>query len=139
MAAKVEARLPRLGEVTAEDVARFSQALGEPLWLTQLRQEAWQAFLDLPLPDRRVETWNRLNLSSLPLLEFPAHMGASAGEELTAEVWEMLGPEGSSHALIQRDGTHVRRRIGGELEEKGVTFTDLHTGAAQKETLVKKY
>lgn len=138
MAAKVEARLPRLGEVTAEDVARFSQSMGEPLWLAQLRQAAWETFQELPVPDRSMETWNRLNLSNLPLLEFPAYTAAE-GDELTAEVEEMLGAEGTSYALVQRDSSLIRRRLGPELEEKGVTFTDLHTASVEKETLVKKY
>ena len=44
--------------LTEDDVLALSRAYDEPAWLTERRQEAFKAFVDLPEPDRRVgEEW----------------------------------------------------------------------------------
>ncbi|MBX6351061.1 MAG: Fe-S cluster assembly protein SufD [Clostridia bacterium] len=129
-----------IGELDAEALRAWSAARGEPEWLTDLRLAAWNAFVELPVPNRQMEDWNRLNLQSLPLAEFPAHSPgrADSPEELPEEARRALatGPEAS--ALVQVNGTAAFRRLGPEAEKAGVVFCDLARAAREEGEVVRR-
>jgi Fe-S cluster assembly protein SufD len=55
---------------TQEAFETFLAQRNEPDWLTKLRMEAWQTFLELPLPDRAQEEWMRTDIRAFKLNNF---------------------------------------------------------------------
>ena len=64
----------------------------EPCWLTELRRNAWKAFLELPLPQDqppgpKQEEWRRTDIRRCHLEKFPlpdygsGEQGAGSGEQ----------------------------------------------------------
>lgn len=47
----------------------------EPAWLVALRREAWAAFQELPLPDRKLEEWMRTDIRGFRLDHFTLPTG----------------------------------------------------------------
>ncbi len=84
---------------------------GEPAWLQQQRQTAWQTYEKLPLPTRRDLEWQRFDLRALKLDKIT---GASAvTETLTSPAAEQTG--------------------------QGVIFCDMATAITKHGDLVKEY
>ncbi|MBE3591025.1 MAG: Fe-S cluster assembly protein SufD [Firmicutes bacterium] len=127
-------RAPKLADLEESALADLSRQWGEPEWLTEARIAAWRRFLELPVPDRHMEVWNRINLRPLPLMEFSAWVPAEpfrSEEELPEAVRRALGEAGAAHSLVQVDGTPAFRRGGEELARRGVIFCDLQTAVRE--------
>ncbi|MBX5476108.1 MAG: Fe-S cluster assembly protein SufD [Clostridia bacterium] len=127
-------RAPKLSDVDERVVADLSRSWGEPDWLTEARVAAWRRFVELPVPDRHMEVWNRINLRPLPLMEFSAWVPGEAfraADELPESVRRALGGAGTAHSLVQIDGTPAFRQVGDALERQGVIFCDLQTAARE--------
>jgi Fe-S cluster assembly protein SufD len=60
----------------------FLAARHEPDWLIALRREAWAAFQELPLPDRKLEEWMRTDIRGFRLEQYgiPGDEGRGAGD-----------------------------------------------------------
>ncbi|WP_424769015.1 Fe-S cluster assembly protein SufD [Paenibacillus sp. sgz302251] len=118
---------------SAEALARSK---GEPNWLVELRGEAAElaGTLGWPKPEKvRIERWN---LTAVGSYEQPAKVGAIS--ELPEIVRELVA-EGTENLLVQRNSGSVWKQVAGELESKGVIFTDLETACKEHGDLVQKY
>lgn len=55
------------GDIARETVVACSTALNDPPWLAARRLDAWQAWRDIPPPNRHDELWRRVDLSLFKL------------------------------------------------------------------------
>ena len=53
-----------------DTVARLSQRTGEPQWVAERRQAAYERFSALPWPDQTLEEWKHTDLRKLYLAAF---------------------------------------------------------------------
>ncbi|MCS7065764.1 MAG: SufD family Fe-S cluster assembly protein, partial [Fimbriimonadales bacterium] len=58
--------------LTVERIERFARALGEPDWHIERRLEAFERFLQLPLPSPKQEDWRYTDITTLHLEDYPA-------------------------------------------------------------------
>jgi Fe-S cluster assembly protein SufD len=119
------------------DVGELSERLAEPKWLREARLNAWQTYMDLPMPTTRDEAWRRSDIRQLPAdrLSLPAVEGDSPGdvESLT------LGIEQADLQLVMRPGSPMEITGGEEFAESGVVFCDLATAVKDHEVLLRKH
>lgn len=135
MPAERTAEAPRLADVDANYIRGLSASRGEPDWLRDLRLAAWNAFTEMPVPDRHVEEWNRLNLRPLPLPEFRAYVPGprvASVDDLPGEARRALATEGRASIAVQVDGTPAFRSLSDEAARQGVTLCDLSTAAREE-------
>src|SRR5215210_4152144 len=128
--------------ISAETVKALSSFKSEPGWLTEKRLHAWRAFEELPMPSLRDEAWRYTDISDVRIEDFLpyAPSPAAASEEDLPKAVRMLIGEGEENSalLVQHNSETAFSRVDEELSRKGVIFTDLHTGLAEHEELVKE-
>ncbi|EFX52057.1 FeS assembly protein SufD [Streptococcus cristatus ATCC 51100] len=114
--------------MTKELIHEFSQVHAEPVWLADLRQQAFDKMdqLDLPVIERvKFHRWNlgdgRLS-DSEPLTNVP---------DFTAL--------GDNLKFIQMGTQTVLEQLPADLAEQGVIFTDFHTALEEIPELVEKH
>jgi Fe-S cluster assembly protein SufD len=56
-----------------------------PQWLTDLRAQAWQAYLDAPMPDGRAEDWRKVDLNSLEAMSLAQTYAFETQKQLPLE------------------------------------------------------
>jgi len=109
--------------LTHEDFGAFLAARVEPAWLGELRRAAWQAFQELPMPDRSHEEWRRTDLRGFHLERFGLPTEPRAGSvlpgSLLAEGVDLAGE------VASLDTHPVRSRLAPEAAERGVLFGSL--------------
>lgn len=119
--------------------ARF----GEPEWLRQSRQTAWEIFEATPWPTYNEETWRRTRLTGFNLASFPLESRSSARVEtrsqLSRPLASNLGKIDSAGALIFQNGSLIYADLDPALTARGVLFTDLRTAVSEHEELVRVY
>ncbi|HEX4129705.1 MAG TPA: Fe-S cluster assembly protein SufD [Pirellulales bacterium] len=80
---------------TNEAFESFLSSRNEPVWLVDLRREAWAKFNELPLPSRREEEWMRTDIRLLRFDKFglPGELpaGATPPEALLTHGVELAG------------------------------------------------
>jgi Fe-S cluster assembly protein SufD len=108
---------------TQEAFDGFMRARNEPDWLQELRQEAWEIFNELPLPERRQEEWMRTDIRGFRLESFgfpvaPDDTAVAPPALLTA------GMELAGHA-VSLDGGAYRSQLDAHWRRKGVLFGSL--------------
>jgi len=64
--------LSTLPGLTAERIERVARSLGEPEWHLQRRLEAFERFLQLPMPSPKQEDWRYTDITTLQLEDYPA-------------------------------------------------------------------
>ena len=120
-----------------EMVAALSPDWKGPEWIRAYRQQAWDAYVNLPMPTNQDEAWRRtelrqLDAGSFRLVDTDQKFPEAAPELLAPLVDEahggqiVLGPKGSTVTLSA------------ELQAQGVVFTDLQTAEKQYPDLLKK-
>ena len=114
--------------MTKELIHEFSQVHAEPVWLADLRQQAFDQIdqLDLPVIERvKFHRWNlgdgRIS-DSEPLTNVP---------DFTAL--------GDNLKFIQMGTQTVLEQLPADLAEKGVIFTDFHSALEEIPELVEKH
>ena len=114
--------------MTKELIHEFSQLHAEPVWLANLRQQAFDKMdqLDLPVIERvKFHRWNlgdgRIS-DSEPLTSVP---------DFTAL--------GDNLKFIQMGTQTVLEQLPADLAEQGVVFTDFHTALEEIPELVEKH
>ncbi|MFY0761802.1 Fe-S cluster assembly protein SufD [Metabacillus dongyingensis] len=120
-------------------VTGFSNELGEPEWLKELRLQALAKAEDLsmPRPDKtKIDKWN--------FTQFQTHSVKSKAlaslNDLSDEVKALIDLEDENKNLyIQLDTTPAYASLSQELIDQGVIFTDIHTAAREHSELVQKY
>jgi Fe-S cluster assembly protein SufD len=124
----------------AADVLRRT---GEPVWLTERREAAWQAFNRLPQPQEVYpEEWRRTDISGLdldgftPVRRSPGATAAAAPEEFAA----FSGTDADrAGLLIHVDGAYTARGLSDEARRRGVLFMDLSDAATSHPDLVREH
>ncbi|MCS7223304.1 MAG: Fe-S cluster assembly protein SufD [Armatimonadetes bacterium] len=108
---------------------------GEPAWLTELRQQAWETFLRLPLPSTKEEDWRRFDLRGFRWEDYhlatpPPYTVVSSVQQLPDPIQSQLRPADAD----QWAGLmvfHGPRRVFSYLSEaaraKGVLMDELTT------------
>jgi Fe-S cluster assembly protein SufD len=121
-----EAAAPALREA---DIRQLSERLGEPAWLAQRRQAAWETYQALPVPTTADKAWRRTDLRALAL----DRLAPGPAEESSVEPdWaKPLVPEGDGALLIVRPGRAEKRAGGVTLAERGVVFQEWNQAARE--------
>jgi Fe-S cluster assembly protein SufD len=128
----------RAAGFTQDAFDSFLAARDEPQWLTELRQRAWQRFLELPMPSNRDEEWMRTDIRLFKLDRFhvpdPApHESPDFPHALLAAGVELGG------RTVSVDSRSVRGDMDPALEKKGVLFGSLGRLIAQHGDLLKPF
>jgi Fe-S cluster assembly protein SufD len=100
---------------------------GEPAWLRQTRQNAFETFVTLGWPTTKEEAWRftdpgRITPGLLPLAETHAASGTPTFEEMLREVGR-----GTGHRLRFVDGRHAGERPGDWPAPPGLALAPLAT------------
>jgi len=106
----------RAGDLTREFVEGYSNALGDPAWMTARRLEALRVFRDTPAPNRHDELWRRVDLSALKL-------------DL------ILSGITSANTVLDVK----RSRLSAEWSRQGVVFTSLETAMKKHQRLLDEW
>lgn len=95
----------------------------EPEWLTAARREAWQRFLEMPLPNRTEEEWRRtdLRLFRWDRFAFPVEHGPSGAVPPAM----LAGQVARAGRLITLDGYVAEAWLDPRWEAQGVRFGSL--------------
>lgn len=106
---------------------------GEPAWVTEFRQRAWDLYRSMSLPAPTDEAWRRTDLTGLDL----DRVVAEGPEGAPATVPEAFQPMvGEGYTLVLRNGVAVHRPDG---LPGGVIVTDLETALREHGDLVREY
>jgi Fe-S cluster assembly protein SufD len=116
----------------------FLAARDEPAWLTEVRQNAWQRFLELPMPSNRDEEWMRTDIRLFKLDRFhvpdPApHESPEFPHALLAAGVELGG------RTVSVDSRSVLGELDPALAKKGVLFGSLGRLVAEHGDLLKPF
>ncbi|MCH4177525.1 MAG: Fe-S cluster assembly protein SufD [Streptococcaceae bacterium] len=111
------------------NIQTFSAIKGEPAWMQERRQKAFEAIDSLELPVIERVRYHRWHLFETNFDEEEVATGNVAD-------FSQL----SNNALIVQQGTQtVLEQLPQELIDQGVIYTDIHTAMVEHEDLVKEY
>lgn len=129
--------------ISRETVLEISALLGEPSWMKAARLRSFDVFEKTPVPTLKDEGWRYTDLSKLDLDkvnpsidldqgigEGPSPPGMVNGIE---KGWEVSGQ------LVLKNSRRSVNLLAGDLEEKGVIFTDLVSAVKRYPDLVHEY
>lgn len=125
--------------VDQDYIRSFSQEKGEPTWLTELREKAFETAKELPLPKpdkTKIQRWN--------FTQFTDHSVQNnkyeSLDQLPKTVKSLVDLENKNQNLyIQHNHTPAYLSVTEDLKNKGVIFTDIFTAAKEHSDLLKKY
>ncbi len=122
---------------TQEAFETFLARRREPAWLSQLRRQAWAAFLELPLPDRTQEEWMRTDIRAFKLDKF----GIPAPSAVERPLAKALLSEGVDLAglAVTANSQPLRTRLDAELASRGVLFGTLEELTENHGELIRPY
>ncbi len=127
-------------QISSDSVRAFSEQLGEPGWLTELRLEALEAAKKLELPKVEKTKINRWRLERFG--QFHQEQPLQSLDELPSEINDLIQSNDGSdkrNLYVQRNGSMVYRQLSDELKQQGVIFTEMNTAVKEHPELVKKY
>lgn len=108
---------------TAESFEEFLSARREPAWLTLARKDAFEVFLDTPLPSRTHEEWRRTDLRLFRLDGFAPPLTPPDRSALPAGLLEQnVDLAGRTAALNSRS---LGSQLDAKWRERGVVFGSL--------------
>lgn len=117
-----------------DGIKAWSQASGEPAWLTELRLNALELAGTLEWPKLEKMKLERWNLESFG--QYKSASRLNRAEELPASVQDYLQAD---NLLVQRNAGIAYLQLSEELAKQGVIFTDLQTAATQHPELVQRH
>ncbi|MFT9849036.1 Fe-S cluster assembly protein SufD [Aneurinibacillus sp. REN35] len=117
-----------------EAVTRFSTV--EPEWLTQLRQEGFAGYQQLPLPKLEKTKIDKWNIDAF--VPYKEEAAFSTKEELPQEIVELLDAD-NENIIVQKHASIVYANISNSLKEQGVVFMPLAEAIKEHGDLIKKY
>ena len=132
--------LPQAPRFTRADVNAISRDNQEPPWLRQRRLEAWQRYLDTPMPYLE-EEWRRTDYRHIRWGEAdrltPAN-GVTAEHVPGKNLAPLTGAEQGGR-LVFVDGKVAQFEFSDKLARQGVIFTDLSSAVRDHAKLVKSH
>ena len=114
--------------MTKELIHEFSQVHAEPVWLADLRQQAFDRIDQLDLPVIERVKFHRWNLGD----------GRIADSEPLTNVPDFMAL-GDNLKFIQMGTQTVLEQLPADLAEQGVIFTDFHSALEEIPELVEKH
>ncbi|MDB5058900.1 MAG: sufD, partial [Chloroflexi bacterium] len=117
----------------------ISQRNGEPQWMQDLRQRAWEMYESTAMPSLKDEEWRRtepqLRKINFDMLQVPQPNGSVP---LPAE-WQPAADALLTRAglLISHVSTPAHRSVAQELAAQGVILTDMNTAVREHGDLVR--
>lgn len=125
--------------INQDYVTSFSNELGEPDWLRDLRLQALAKVEDLPMPrpdKTKIDKWNFTNFKQHTV----KNDKLSSLDELHQDVRSLIDLEDKNKNLyVQLNTTASYTSLSKDLADKGVIFTDIHTASREHGELLKKY
>jgi Fe-S cluster assembly protein SufD len=115
-------------------VPELSRKYDEPAWLRELREAAWEVYVNTPVP--RLEK-SDLSKRTLEFNALPLDVSTETSDA-TRQLLENIEQENSPYVFV-RDGRVVNVQLPAELAELGVIFTDLHTAVRSHGDLVRQH
>ncbi len=106
----------------------------EPFWLLQHRLKAARLYADMPLPTGREEEWRRVDLRALSVDGLDL-----LGEPSVVERGPCHNERGYGGWIAQQDGLTLGRHLSGDIERRGVIFSDLHAAARERPELFRAH
>lgn len=127
-------------------VREISAAKKEPEWMLELRLQAYQEFVEMPMPDFGPDL-SFLDFDKICYYAPATDKVVDRWDELPAEIkqtYDEIGlPEAEQRYLAgvgaQYDSEVVYQRLKAEWEEAGVVFVDTDTALREYPELVKRY
>lgn len=138
-------REPAVTGFTRESVEALSSAKNEAEWVRDARMAAWDAYEQLPMPQRTDEEWRRtdirrLKLDKLTPFSMPDASATSIETALSGFRHEGFPAEADrAGATVQLDAANILNSASSSLAEQGVIFTDLDSAMRDHRELVEKY
>ena len=132
--------LPQTPNFNRADVDALSRRHDEPAWLREARVEAWQRYLDMPMP-RMEEEWRRTDYRHIRWGEADRRYtpnGATAASVPSKNLAPLTGDE-QGGSLVLVDGKVVQYEFAEGLARQGIIFSDLKTAVREHESLVKAH
>lgn len=131
----VETKLP----LNREIITQFSQQVGEPDWMLQLRLKGLELCDQLPLPKvekTKIDNWNIDGFAP-----FKQHDAVASLKELPEEIQALLEDDEQEEKAIlaQVDASVVYVSVPESLKKQGVVFCSLQEALRSRPELVQKY
>jgi Fe-S cluster assembly protein SufD len=117
---------------TKNDISALSETWNGPEFLREYRQDAWQAYRSLPMPNTKDEAWRRTDIHGLNRSKFVLPDGNNHKRFPSTPKWLLKPLVKSSHkgqVVIRPDKTEIS--LDRNLIDQGVIFTDLRTAERQ--------
>ena len=124
---------------TRDMVPDMSNGVKEPDFLTNYRQQAWDAFQRIPFPTPRDEAWRRTDLRKLKTETFQIPTKEMSGQ-LPVVPGDLLKPLADDNygGQILLSPNNIQVSVQPEIAAKGVIFTDLATAAQKHPDILEK-
>ncbi|GBC92857.1 FeS cluster assembly protein SufD [bacterium HR15] len=111
--------------LTAERIERIARALGEPEWHIERRLEAFERFLQLPLPSPKQEDWRYTDITTLHLEDYPAVAWQDAPPANPPAQMPPFLVEKPVIRVYHRAGFGFEAQIPDEWRRRGIQVRDL--------------
>ncbi|WP_047150472.1 Fe-S cluster assembly protein SufD [Aneurinibacillus tyrosinisolvens] len=119
-----------------EIIARLSQGQQEAEWVTQLREQGFSDYQQLPVPrldKTKIDKWNIDGF-----VPYKEEAVITSLDSLPEELKDVLA-ENNNSLIIQKHSTVVYAELSPSLKEQGVLFMPLAQAVREHEDLVKKH
>ena len=143
--AEIESAAPARGDIRPETVEAIVEERGEPEWMAERRRQAWEVYVETPMPTTRTEEWRYTDLAKIPWQDLamrdpnpPSPVGSR--NEIPAEIAGAyaLGEEAAAWA-VQHNGVQLWSEVPEELAARGVRFLDFATAVAELPELLQTH
>jgi len=108
-----------------ESFSSFLQTRDEPVWIRQRREEAWEKFTALPMPERSHEEWRRTDIRGLRLSDFAPPQARPQGGTPSVATVLRTNESTCSGTLMQVGGRVIESELERSLADRGVLFGKL--------------
>jgi len=117
--------LSTLPGLTAERIERVARSLGEPEWHLQRRLEAFERFLQLPMPSPKQEDWRYTDITTLHLEDYPAVAWQDTPLGMLSGRMPPFLVEQPVMRVVHRAGSGFEAKLLAAWQERGVRVRDL--------------
>ncbi|MFQ3612056.1 MAG: Fe-S cluster assembly protein SufD [Fimbriimonadales bacterium] len=124
MKTEVPQTLPGL---TRDQIEQIARAKGEPQWHIERRLEAFERFIQLPLPSPKQEDWRYTDITTLHLEDYPPVGWTNQTPTQSPTEMPAFLTENPTVRVYHRAGFGLEVHLPEPLQQAGVVVADLHT------------